>query len=226
MNFLIKMVDMATATLTLSDTLNRLLVEHKIRPMELSRRTNVPQPTIQRLTTGSTTRPHRGTLEAIANFFSISVEQLLGQEPIPGISLSMAEALETDYKKIPLLDSVAVANISSGILNKHQEMITDAVGGPRMFAMHITDNAMEPIFPESTLLIIDPDLTPRDRSYVVVRLSQHNEVVFRQLVTDGPDLFIKALSADFQKFEMKKVREEDVIIGVLVQTKRDYTHKI
>ncbi|MFI4956528.1 MAG: S24 family peptidase [Gammaproteobacteria bacterium] len=217
---------MTTVALTLNDTLNRLLFERKIRPMELARQTNVPQATIQRLTAGVTTRPHRDTLEAIAAFFSISVEQLLGKEPIPGIPVSVPEELEPDYKRIPLLDSMGVVDLNRALLKEHQQIITDAPGGSRMFAMRITDNAMEPVFPENTLLIIDPDLTPRDRSFVVVRLSQHNEVVFRQLVTDGPDLFIKALSADFQKFEMKKIRENDVIIGVLVQTKRDYSQKI
>lgn len=49
---------------------------------ELSRRTGVPQPTIQRILVGESADPDTATLEPIAKYFEVSVSQLRGDDVI------------------------------------------------------------------------------------------------------------------------------------------------
>src|SRR5690242_4678087 len=70
-------------TTKIANILNRLMADKKIRVAELARCINLPQPTVHRIATGSCEHPHLSSLKPIANFFSITIEQLKGHEPIP-----------------------------------------------------------------------------------------------------------------------------------------------
>ena len=89
---------------SLSDILNRLMFEKKIRVTELSRQIGLPQPTLHRIATGKSPNPHRSTLEPIANFFQLNVEQLVGSESIPADYWSAAFPNETaKVTSIPII---------------------------------------------------------------------------------------------------------------------------
>ena len=81
--------------------LNSLLSEHNLKVSEFARRINLPQPTIQRIAAGMCENPHISSLKPIADYFSITVDQLKGLEPIPQFD---------NYHKLPLLVSTAIEN--------------------------------------------------------------------------------------------------------------------
>lgn len=80
---------------------------------------------------------------------------------------------------------------------------------------------MDPVFPKNTLLIADPDKSPKDRSYVIAKLSNINTPIFRQLLIDVKDRYLKALSPDFEQYKMTRLSDNDEILSVVVQAKRD-----
>ena len=47
-----------------------------MKPMDLARELDIPQPTIHRIVSGKSTCPHERSLIPIADFFNISVEDL------------------------------------------------------------------------------------------------------------------------------------------------------
>lgn len=73
----------------LSTILTHLMLEKGVNSAELARRSGVPQPVIYRLMTGATENPQVLTLKPIANYFGVSIEQLLGM-----ISLSNRSSLD------------------------------------------------------------------------------------------------------------------------------------
>lgn len=79
--FMTKFIDMKNTRI--GKILNRLLEDKKVRVAELARRINLPQPTVHRIATGACEHPHLSSLEPIANFFAVTVDQLKGLEPIP-----------------------------------------------------------------------------------------------------------------------------------------------
>jgi len=66
----------------LAAILSHLMAEKEIRSAELARKTGVGQPVIYRLMNGVTDNPQVLTLKPIADFFDISLDQLLGLKPL------------------------------------------------------------------------------------------------------------------------------------------------
>ena len=83
----------------LSDTLKRLMFEKDIRAVELARQTNLPQPTVQRMVVGTTPNPQLTSLEPIAKYFGITIEQLRGNEPITWLQT----AVSVNLTQIPVM---------------------------------------------------------------------------------------------------------------------------
>ena len=66
----------------LSAILTQLMLEKGIKSAELARKTGIGQPVIYRLMTGTTENPQIFTLKPIADFFGVSLDQLLGLSPL------------------------------------------------------------------------------------------------------------------------------------------------
>jgi len=211
---------MTTHTLNVNDVLNRLMFRESLHVMELSRRTGVPQSTLQRITVGAIEKPRSSSLQPIAEYFQVSIEQLKGLEPIPWLYPATPE--EMGWTQVPLLswELVTVGKIDS---NETQGMLfTDAKVGKGAFALTMDDASMEPLFPQGTLLVIDREKEPTDRSYVLAQLKPYPQAIFRQLVLDGPSRYLRPISPDLNKYTMNPMAKEDKIIGVLVQARRNY----
>lgn len=214
---------MTTTTLTLSEVLTHLLFAKRISPTELARLVGLSQPTIQRMVTGTTTNPHRVALQRVADFFQVSIEQLKGLGPISWLEPKTPEAL--GWSKVPLVTwaQTDIENAANGALAKDTEQLyTDAKVGARAFALTMKDASMEPQFPKETLLIIDPEKIPEDRSLVLAAFANHPEAVFRQLLINGHLRYLKPISPDFEQYKMSLMGENDKILGVLVQARRNY----
>jgi SOS-response transcriptional repressor LexA len=212
----------STAT-NINEILGRLMFQRRIRTADLARRTNVPQPTLSRIMSGMTANPHQSSLEAIAKFFELTVSQLKGHQPIPWLDPITPEA--AGWTQIPLLTWEQATNWTDGRcdLSDNELLFTDVKVGNRAYALTVKDASMEPQFSKDTLLIIDPDKIPKDRSYVVATLKNYSEILFRQLLIDGPSQYLKPISPDFDRFKMMLLEKGDYISGVLVQARRDYT---
>jgi len=193
--------------------LNRLMAEKKIRVAELARRINLPQPTVHRIATGACEHPHLSSLEPIAHFFSISIDQLKGHEPIPWLDR---------VSKVPLLMWEDVLQWPIRKKQNSEFILTDAAIGKAGFALKINDASMEPVFPKSTLIIADPERQAKDRSYVIAKLANYPMAIFRQLLMDAGDRYLKPLSPDFDRYKMTCLDKNDKILSVVVQAKRDY----
>lgn len=66
----------------LSDVLSFLMTGAEIKSAELARKTGIAQPVISRLMTGVTNNPQVLTIKPIAEFFGVTLEQLLGLLPL------------------------------------------------------------------------------------------------------------------------------------------------
>ena len=217
-------------SIKISDILRRLLYQKNMKVIDLARATNVPQPTLQRIVTGGFSRkPQLASLEPLAKYFSITIDQLLGKEPIQWLEQTQEKELkEMGIRRVPLLDW---SEVISWINTKNQKflpdkpdqkLLTESPVSQEAFALSINDASMEPLFPIGCKVIFDPNKELRDRSYVLVKLTQKNEPIFRQLILDAGDRFIKPLSPDLEKFSMHMLEENDIILGNLIESKNQY----
>jgi len=198
----------------ISQILNSLMADKKIRIAELARRVNLPQPTVHRIATGVCEHPHLSSLQPLADFFAINVSQLKGHEPIARLD---------QLTKVPFLtfEEVLEWPIRKSESSSIEFILTDAAVGPMGFALRLKDASMDPVFPKNTLLIADSEKMPKDRSYVIAKLTNHPEAIFRQLLVDAGDRYLKPLSPDFEHYKLTRMSNKDKILGVVIQAKRD-----
>jgi transcriptional regulator with XRE-family HTH domain len=217
---------------TITEILNYLLLDEKIRPSELARRTGVPQPTIHRMVTGTCPRPHMASIKPIAEYFGLTPGQLKGEELIPGLNMFKLDGLD-GWAKIPL---VAWKQLSTwpkqeyqysvtehGVATKKRDQTmtyTDANVKREAFAVYVNDKSMGPEFSEITLLIFDPEKAVENDSLMLIRL-ENGEVLFRQVLVKDGQRYYRSLNPDFDQTP-QAINYNDEIIGVLIQTKRDY----
>jgi len=201
-----------------SEILQKLMQVKEIHVAELARRLNLKQPTVQRVATGVYQKPHTKTLKPIADFFGITIEQLVGESPI-----SWLPSKDEVIGRIPIISPLQAAHWPCNIEAANVSLtLVDIEISKNSYAMRTPDASMEPLFPKGTLLIIDPDREPKDRCYVIVRRNDYQEVVFRQLLIDGMERYLKPLSPNLEHFKMAMLNPMDAILGVLVQARLDY----
>lgn len=209
----------------LSDVLYQLLNYHRIKPTELARVTGVSQPTIQRILSGTTTRPHESSLLAIARYFSISLAQLKGEQPIPELVNQWPAFKQLPLSEAPLLNWTEVYEwLSQEQLNiqPSQTIFTEHKLSENSFALKIQDSSMAPTFPQDTVLIFDPQKSYKDRGYVLAYLEGTKQPLFRQLIIDGEALFIRPLNPDLSHFRIQMLASPHHICATLVQARQDF----
>lgn len=208
---------------TLSTILRRLMFEQHIKTTELARQIGLPQATVHRIVSGASPRPHLTSLKPLADFFSVSIEQLKGQEPIESL-LGATGGISPNVNMVPMIPWEQASNWQNMLKDqaKLRSILTDISINPRTFATQMTDSSMDPQFPLGTILIIDPEKEPQDRRFVLAQLKDPQQIVFRQLIIDGQNRYLKPLSPDLEQFAMNKLTDDDEICGVLVQARKDY----
>lgn len=196
--------------LKISESLEHLIKKYKLSEIELARRVNIPRATINRLVSGRTPDPRISTLNAIAEYFSITVDDLLTQDfmrskPQQGMPiLDWNEAVEWQQ----------YLHLEKTQIKRNYIEAPDFSTQESKFSLKVIGDAMTPQFPENTLLIIDPHKEIQNRDFVIVRLDHIDQVVFRQLWIDGQ---YKCLRANNNLFPNLVLQDKDKIIGVVVE---------
>lgn len=198
----------------LSGILQELIRKKGLSITEVARRTNIPQPTIYRIAQGAHQRPHKKTLLALSDFFNVTIDQLIGLEPI-----NFSSSNKSPVSQIPILSCRQVTNWPLTKESDTEYVLFDKPISANAYALKMPDKSMEPLITKDTLLIIDPEKKPEYRSLVVVKLHNFEDVMVRQLIKDAGNCYIKPLSQDFDQFEMIMLTAKDSIKGIVVEAR-------
>ncbi|MFN7097692.1 MAG: S24 family peptidase [Gammaproteobacteria bacterium] len=203
----------------LSAILKKLLFEKNMKAVDLAREVNLPQPTIHRLVTGKSTRPYKNSLQPIADYFSLSIEQLLGEteskdNPWQHNNSSNQQNIHT----IPIIPWLSTQLLDSARNESKYSIVTSGNISANCFALLVHDYSMEPLFAKNSILIFDSEKQPTDRSYVLVKLKDVEKPIFRQLLIDIDKRYLKAINPDLNP-SLRELTNEDSIIAVLFESR-------
>ena len=93
-----------------SIVLRELLDRDRISPMELHRRTGVPQSTLSRILSGKIVDPSDKHISRIAEYFRVSTDQLRGRVAIGGLREDLRDPTHSELKDISLWDDDTPVN--------------------------------------------------------------------------------------------------------------------
>lgn len=173
-----------SSQLLLAQTLNELIGnDKKLSPAALARNLGIPTNKITRILNGDVTDPKASTLVQIANYFGISIEQLLGLEPI---------VRQGKYEQQEIARPLPIYEFShpTQMINEWYRWSSNEIDG-EYYALVIDTDLYEPTFPQNSLLIVNPDIMPDDRSFIVVKRNdspQHCSI--KKYVVEGNQSYL------------------------------------
>lgn len=213
----------------IKDKLKQLLFEHDLTPTELARKVDLPQQTIQRIVKGKIGNPHPKTLNVLADYFGISTTQFKGDDPfLSAKDQTLKNNEEQPSQKIGVyswdkLNDLVFTQIE---LQPKEKIFVGNAYSKKTFGVIMEDSSMTPFFPKDSILIIDPEKIPADRSYIIAYLHDVKKYLFRQLLSDGENFFLKALNSDLSTFPIRKLHTDDKICGELVESRQIYAKQL
>lgn len=209
---------------TLSNNLRHLLKMHDTSSLsELARQTQIPQPTLHHLFSGTTKKPRKVVLEKLASFFSVSIQQLTGLLPFEQIipeTIKQQIAITT----IPIIDwqSARTWPASQEPTQGFPILIMDKLVSENSFALLMPDSSMEPLFPKDAVLIFDAQKTPRDRDFVLLYNAQNDNLLFNRVFIEGQDRYIKVEQHNNTMQLIKINTKCDKIIATLIEVRMQF----
>ncbi|MDR0755456.1 MAG: helix-turn-helix transcriptional regulator [Puniceicoccales bacterium] len=195
-----------------------LMNEARMTEADLCRGVNLPQTTINRLLSCQTNDPRISTVVAIAKFFDVTIEQLLGSEPI--LSLQMSKMVKGSILPILAWEQIASRLSQDGNMSENvyvQWIKTEKTLNPGSFATY-NPTSTDDFFGGHGLLLISPyaDSEVTDGQIVLVDLNENN-FGLRQAFKEGNDVFLKRL---FSPFEINPLSEVQMIKGYVVEMRK------
>ena len=203
----------------MKDNLQQLMKIHgNLSLSDLYRETGIPQPTLHHVLVGSTKNPRKKFLTMLANFFSISIDELTGKLPLPRL---IPETIKEDLKitTLPILEWDMLPYWPLKHIKNVKELLFDKPIAANSFGLVIQSSNMEPLFPEKSLLIFEFGKSPQDRDFIVVHMKQDNNILFNRLFKDNNTYFIKQSLDDGNVKLIKLDMSIDRIIGTLIEVR-------
>jgi len=93
------------------------------------------------------------------------------------------------------------------------------VKGPRVFALRVVGDSMEPRFKEGDIIVVDPDAQVDPGNFVIVR-NQEGEVVFKQLKRYGRTWVLHSLNPKYPDIEVGRIARLKLVGKVVRKIER------
>ncbi len=207
----------------LCDNLNLLMTETHISADELGRRTGLPASTIKKIRNHSNPNPTLTTLIPLAEFFAITLDQLIGNEPLPTIRIKgHYQKNPATMHSIPLLTWEETIEWPNTHNQSHSTIVTEHDCGKNTYALIVEEDDWENLI-KGTALIVDPALTPEHRDFIIVYKSGQKIPTVKQALFDEEKIYLKSL---IQGYNIAPLTSEHIILGVVIEFRKNLRKNI
>lgn len=209
---------------SISDILRALLKKKDITEADLARLTKLPQATINRILLGGTSDPRVSTLKALSQCFGLTLDQLVGIEPLDvrASEPSTDKEPESVGMTIPIIrwDQIMLWVLNKGLPGSDTSeswINTERKISSTSYALHSLP-FMGPRFKTNSIIIVDPELRFYDGHFVIVAFDGINPTV-RRIMFDGARVLLKPIEKSLSIVELQPHHR---IFGTIVETRLDF----
>jgi transcriptional regulator with XRE-family HTH domain len=206
-------------TSKLAHNLKKLLETHQISPSQLADKCALDRPRLSRLMAGKTINPQVDTLRPIAEFFNITIEQLIGDLSLSdndahGVIVPINRLLipVIDWKNVPYWLDIKEQFIPKKTIDAKTCISKDS------FALVVPDGRFAPKINQGSLIIIDPHAKPNNRDYVLIQSNEAQAITIQQYLEEKGEIALKAVG---QAFKMTKAKKDCHYFGVIIEARLD-----
>lgn len=198
------------STHQLSNNLNYLLDKKEISATKLARELNLPAATIKNIRHGDNLNPTIATLFPIAQYFSVTISQLVGEEPLleklnAGVILS-----------VPLFSWEEVLQWPATEGEQRVNFLDTDYSDSIDFALRVNNDELKE-FSKDAILFINASVTPEHRDFVIIQNNSKQTAVLRQWLDEGDGIYLRTLS---DKYPLVVFKPEYKVLGVVYGVKK------
>lgn len=186
---------------TKNNILAELMKECGIDDIKLSQYTNVPISSISRIRLAKNCNPTISTLQPLADFFDVSIEQFLNYQPldddrIPGThkpTLFTSSMLPV-IKWSDVIDFID--NKETFFSNKKIEWVaSEQETSENSFAVEIPDASFALFLKKGSTILIDSEKTIKNGDFVLFKVKNKNLIVLKQVLIEKDNVYIKSMNS-------------------------------
>ncbi len=209
---------------SIGSILKRLMMARSIKLYELSDKTGVAIGNLSRILNDKEANPTLNTLTPLAEFFGVSLGQLVGNEALSDTgACNLLLENKTKWLKIPL---ILWGNVRDFLQNKknldfYKDLIlSDIELDEASYALMVEEDDWN-YFTKGTVLVIDPVVEPKVRDFIVVSKDHKSKPSLKQLLADDEgEMYLKSMNNEIGK--IIPLDKSAVIYGVMRQARKDY----
>jgi len=200
----------------LNKRLTQLMKENNFTITKLSETTGVAVGSIQKMQVDPSSNPTICSLAVISRALKTTVSYLIGQNPDATSKQKTIDVFK--WRHVELIHQEFTLNHFLQELGKPcKTTLSDLVLSSKVFALLVEDNDMFPLFPMKSTLVFDPQWHPQHGSYILVKLSNNNMPVLKQLVVEKKKQLLISPNSPAKKTETLVLETSDKIIATLAQ---------
>lgn len=201
----------------LSHNLNILMTECHLNAEELSRRTGIPASTIKKIRVNGS-NPTLSTLAPLANYFSLSISQIIGDEPIPESRIKGAYKVNTDIlQHIPVITWEEAITWPISDDKNRQTILSEHAYSKNAYTLIVEEDDWINLA-RNTALIVDPALIVDHRDFIIIHKYGQKSPTLRQALLDEGQIYLKPAR---EGYNISMLTEEHKILGVVVEYKKN-----
>lgn len=203
----------------LSNNLNLLMANARLNASELARQINLPASTIKKIRNNDNPNPTLTTLIPLAEYFSITVSQLIGDE-----QLSLAKTKKNSVENCKLIYSVPLISWPDAVSwprleNTPKSFVeTKHIYSEHTFALIIEEDDLGALTKDS-VLFIDPTCTAAHKDFVIVHKKGRDIPTLRQVFYDDDHTYLKPLASGYS---MTILTPEHQFLGVVMEYQKKF----
>lgn len=200
--------------------LMQLMQMKDLTEAQLSREVSMAQPTVHKLMSGATTDPRISTLIPIANYFDVSIDQLLGLVPFDATLISTDRITHSSIK-LPILPWEHLIEyrkkLSDFTLSNWGEWVT--INKPmtkESYATKIKNSSFSTPFSNNTTIVVNPSLGPFNGCYILLKSINSESLTIKKCLFDGGDCWLMSLIDGVQPISWNE--DNWLNLGIIVET--------
>jgi SOS-response transcriptional repressor LexA len=179
----------------LSDNLNLLMANARLNANELARRTGIPASSIKKIRNNDNPNPTLTTLVPLANFFSTTVSQLIGDVPLKVESNRIIDPSQQSQQSVPVITWKDAATWPT-ITNIEQTFVlSERQYSKNTFGLIVEENTRDR-FIKGTLLLIDCEAPVQGQDYVIVIKDNQTIPSIKQILIEDDQIYLKSLQVE------------------------------
>lgn len=190
----------------------------RINSNRLARHTGLPASSIKKIRNSANANPTLATLIPLAQYFSINISQLIGDESLPHINENLPiKRNEIEPKRIPLLSWQEAINFNEIKTENYTNFSLSHNYSERTYALIVEEDNWEG-FLEGSVLIIDPAVQPEHKDFAIIFKKGQTIPALKQILNDEGQLYLKPLVNGYQ---ITPYTAQHNFLGIVMEFKKN-----